>query len=125
MSERELARQLIDRVPEEKLGYVIGYLQGLQTLETDDDAFCERLYQQYLADDDPELIGIVYAGSIPFILLKGEDEDGEYLYVETCTNGYVIEFDVYVVDADFDQYAIKDKYIEQFKSILATFLPVT
>ena len=54
MSERELAQQLIERLPEEKLGYVIGYLQGLQTLEADDDAFCERLYQQYLADDDPE-----------------------------------------------------------------------
>ena len=54
MSEKELAMHLIEQLPVEKLAYVIGYLQGLAAQEADDDAFCERLYQSYLLDDDPE-----------------------------------------------------------------------
>ena len=54
MSEKELAMHLIDLLPEEKLGYVIGYMQGLAAQEAEDDAFCEKLYQSYLQDDDPE-----------------------------------------------------------------------
>ena len=54
MSEKELAIQLIEQLPVEKLGYVIGYIQGLAAQEAEDDAFCENLYQAYLHDDDPE-----------------------------------------------------------------------
>ena len=54
MSEKELAIHLIDLLPAEKLGYVIGYLQGWAAQEAEDDAFCEKLYQSYLRDNDPE-----------------------------------------------------------------------
>ncbi len=78
------------------------------------------------ADDDPEYLGIVMAGKIPFVLIRAENEDGEYLYADTMTNGYAIEFNAYVLDSDGEtQYPITEKYIEQFKSVLATFQPVS
>ena len=52
MSEREQAAALLDAVPEYKMAYVIGYLQGLVADEVADDAFCMKLYQDYL--NDPE-----------------------------------------------------------------------
>ncbi len=52
MSEREMCAQLLDHVPDFKLRYVLAYLQGLTADEIDDDAFCEQLYQEYLADPD-------------------------------------------------------------------------
>lgn len=54
MSEREMAYRLIDQLPPAKLGYVIGYLQGLAAEEAADDAYCEQLYQAYLQDDDEQ-----------------------------------------------------------------------
>ena len=53
MSTRERCIELLDNVPEFKLGYVLAYLQGLTADETADDAFCEQLYQDYLNDSDP------------------------------------------------------------------------
>lgn len=35
MSEREQAYQLLDSVPDNKIAYVIGYIQGLTTLMAD------------------------------------------------------------------------------------------
>ena len=52
MSEREMCAQLLSYVPDFKLHYVLAYLQGLTADEMDDDAFCEQLYQEYLADPD-------------------------------------------------------------------------
>ena len=52
MSERERAVQMVNDIPEYKLGYVLAYLQGLMADEAEDDAFCERLYQDYLNDPD-------------------------------------------------------------------------
>ena len=52
MSERERAVQMVNDIPENKLGYVLAYLQGLMADEAEDDAFCERLYQDYLNDPD-------------------------------------------------------------------------
>lgn len=52
MSEREQAAALLDAVPEYKMAYVIGYLQGLVADEAADDAFCMKMYQDYL--NDPE-----------------------------------------------------------------------
>lgn len=78
-----------------------------------------------MEDYDPELIGIVMAGKVPFVFFKGVDEDGPFFYAETMTNGYAIAFDAYVVDEDFNQRRITDKHIEQFENILATFQPVT
>ena len=78
------------------------------------------------ADEEPEYLGIVMAGKIPFVLIKATDEDGEYLYADTMTNGYAIEFQVYVMGADGEtQYPMTEKYIELFKSVLATFQPVS
>ena len=59
MNAREKIRQLLEAVPERKLGYVIAYLQGLIADEEADDAFCEKLYQDYLNSDDK-------GGEIPF-----------------------------------------------------------
>ena len=52
MSERERVAQMLNDIPEYKLGYVLAYLQGLMADEAEDDAFCERLYQDYLNDPD-------------------------------------------------------------------------
>ena len=52
MSEREQAAALLELVPEYKMGYVIAYLQGLTADEAADDAFCEKLYQDYLKDPE-------------------------------------------------------------------------
>ena len=52
MSEREQAAALLDAVPDYKMAYVIGYLQGLVADEAADDAFCMKMYQDYL--NDPE-----------------------------------------------------------------------
>ncbi len=52
MSEKEIARRLLDKVPTYKLGYVIAYLQGITADEAEDDAFCENLVAEYEADPD-------------------------------------------------------------------------
>lgn len=54
MSNRELCVQLLDTVPDYKIGYVLAYLQGITADENEDDAFCERMYQDYLNDPDPD-----------------------------------------------------------------------
>ncbi len=77
-------------------------------------------------DDDPEYLGSVTAGNIPFVLFSAADEDGDYLHAETMTNGHAIVFQAYVMGEDGEtQYPMTEKYIEQFKSILTTFLPVS
>jgi hypothetical protein len=43
MSNKEQILQLLDKVPEYKLGYVLAYIQGMTTDEEVDDAYCERL----------------------------------------------------------------------------------
>lgn len=54
MSNRERAIELLNQVPEYKLGYVLAYIQGITADEEADDAFCERMYQNYINDPDPE-----------------------------------------------------------------------
>ena len=54
MSEKELAIELLERVPAYKLGYVIAYLQGITADDASDDAYCEKLYTDYLASDDKD-----------------------------------------------------------------------
>ena len=76
-------------------------------------------------DDDPVLLDTVMAGSIPFVMFKASDEFGDYLYAETVTNGYVIEFEVYIADFDGNVFPMKDADIEQFKTILTTFKPIS
>lgn len=77
-------------------------------------------------DENPENLGIVKAGSIPFVLIKATDKDGEYLYAETVTNGYAIQFAAYVTDEKAQEsFPLQDADIAQFKAILEAFKPVT
>ena len=77
-----------------------------------------------LADVKPELVGTVNAGRIPLVLIKGSDSDGEFLYADTVTNGYAIEFEFYVTDTEGEkQYPITEEHIEQVRKILSTFQP--
>lgn len=52
MSEKEFAMQLLNNVPDYKLGYVIAYLQGLNADETADDKYCAALIQDYESSTD-------------------------------------------------------------------------
>lgn len=54
MSNREMVINLLDRVPDYKLGYILAYVQGLTADEEADDAFCEKLADDYRNDPDPE-----------------------------------------------------------------------
>lgn len=53
MSNRELCVKLLDNVPEYKIGYVLAYIQGITADEEADDAFCERMIENYENDPDP------------------------------------------------------------------------
>ncbi len=89
------------------------------------DEYIEILLNEF-SDEDPEYLGTVMAGKIPFVLIKCTDEDGEYLYAETMTNGHAIIFDCYVLDGEGEtQYPFTQKYIDQIKLILETFQPVS
>ena len=54
MSNREMVINLLDRVPDYKLGYILAHVQGLTADEEADDAFCEKLADDYRNDPDPE-----------------------------------------------------------------------
>ena len=47
MSNKDLAIQLINQIPDYKLGYAIAYLQGLYADEISDDMFCQKLLEDY------------------------------------------------------------------------------
>ncbi len=75
-----------------------------------------------LQDDNAEYIGTVMAGKIPFVLIRCEDEECEYIYADTVTNGYSIQFQAYMADEE-NFHPLTDEAIEQFTTILATFKP--
>ena len=52
MSIREKIIALLNGVPEDKMGYILAYVQGLTADEDADDAFCQQLYERY--QNDPE-----------------------------------------------------------------------
>ena len=55
MSEREQAKQIIDRLPEYKVGNLLLFLRGmLFDDEMEDDLYCERLVENYLNDTSPD-----------------------------------------------------------------------
>lgn len=55
MSERELAKQIIDQLPEYKVGNLLLFLRGmLFDDEMEDDLYCERLVEGYLNDTSPD-----------------------------------------------------------------------
>lgn len=47
MSNRGLAIQLINQIPDYKLGYAIAYLQGLYADEMSDDMFFQKFLEDY------------------------------------------------------------------------------
>lgn len=55
MSEREQAKQIIDQLPEYKIGNLLLFLKGMQFGDDiEDDVYCQKLYEDYLNDPDPE-----------------------------------------------------------------------
>lgn len=55
MSNRELAKQIIDSLPEYKIENILLFLKGIQfDDDMEDDAFCEALAEKYLNNPDPE-----------------------------------------------------------------------
>ena len=54
MSNRERIVQLLDIIPDYKMGYILAYVQGIAADEEADDAFCQRMIENYENDSDPE-----------------------------------------------------------------------
>lgn len=54
MSNRERVIDLLRSVPDYKMGYVLAYVQGITADEEADDAFCQRMVENYENDPDPE-----------------------------------------------------------------------
>ena len=53
MSNKEKVINLVDKIADEKLNFVVAYLQDLSE-EIEDDIFCEKLYQEYLNSPDKD-----------------------------------------------------------------------
>lgn len=58
MSNKEKVVQLLDSVPDYKMGYVLAYVQGITADEEADDIFCQRMVDNYenAPDEDKESI---------------------------------------------------------------------
>lgn len=54
MSDKEKVIQLLDKVPDYKIGYVLAYIQGITADEEADDRLCDSLLQDYFNDKDPD-----------------------------------------------------------------------
>lgn len=56
MSNKERIIELLDNIPDYKIGYVLAYVQGVAADEEADDAFCERMVENYnnASDEDKE-----------------------------------------------------------------------
>ena len=55
MSEREQAKQIIDRLPDYKIGNLLLFLKGMEfDDDIEDDLFCQKMYEDYLNNSDPE-----------------------------------------------------------------------
>lgn len=47
MSNKEKIVELLDSVPDYKMGYVLAYVQGITADEEADDIFCQRMLENY------------------------------------------------------------------------------
>ncbi len=56
MSNKERIIELLDNIPEYKIGYVLAYVQCVAADEEADDIFCERMVENYnnAPDEDKE-----------------------------------------------------------------------
>lgn len=52
MSNKERIIELLDTIPDYKIGYVLAYVQGVAADEEADDAFCERMLKSYWEDEE-------------------------------------------------------------------------
>lgn len=48
MSEKEQLLQLIDNMPDYKIGYILAYAKGITAEDQADNDYCEALYQDYM-----------------------------------------------------------------------------
>ena len=58
MSNKERVVELLDNVPEYKMGYVLAYVQGITADEEADDIFCQRMVENYENAPDDEKEGV-------------------------------------------------------------------
>lgn len=58
MSNKERIVELLDSIPDYKMGYVLAYVQGVAADEEADDIFCQRMIENYenAPDEDKESI---------------------------------------------------------------------
>ncbi|MCD7708327.1 MAG: hypothetical protein LUI02_00460 [Clostridiales bacterium] len=54
MSEREKIAEILNVIPDYKIGYVLAYVQGMAADEEADDLFCQRMMEDYENDPDPD-----------------------------------------------------------------------
>ena len=54
MNNKERIVELLDSIPDYKMGYVLAYVQGIAADEEADDSFCQRMWENYENDPDPE-----------------------------------------------------------------------
>lgn len=58
MSNKEKIVQLLDNVPDYKMGYVLAYVQGITADEEADDIFCQRMVENYQNAPDEDKEGV-------------------------------------------------------------------
>lgn len=54
MSNKEQIVELLDLIPDYKMGYVLAYIQGITADEEADDIFCQRMVENYENAPDSE-----------------------------------------------------------------------
>ena len=56
MSNKEKIIELLDSIPDYKMGYVLAYVQGITADEEADDIFCQKMVENYenAPDEDKE-----------------------------------------------------------------------
>lgn len=54
MSNKERIVELLDVIPDYKMGYVLAYVQGVAADEEADDIFCQRMLENYENDTDSD-----------------------------------------------------------------------
>ena len=58
MSNRDRIIELLDSIPDYKIGYVLAYVQGVAADEEADDIFCQRMAENYENAPDEDKEGI-------------------------------------------------------------------
>ncbi len=64
MSNKERVIELLDSVPEYKIGYVLAYVQGIVADEETDDIFCQRMIENYKTIQIPKKINHIHLKNV-------------------------------------------------------------